>query len=32
MEDGGSSMEEFQCVVCKDEFESKTGRPNYYVI
>ena len=24
MEDGGSSMEEFQCVVCKEEFESKT--------
>ena len=24
MEDGGSNMEEFQCVVCKEEFESRT--------
>ena len=24
MEDGGSRMEEFQCVVCNEEFESKT--------
>ena len=32
MEGGGSDMEQFQCVVCKEEFESKTGRPNYYVI